>query len=256
MPEIVPAYLAHNSNLRSRRTTPSYIVYHTTGRGLSRSAANVADPTSDPEGFDRAAVAWYSRSGAQYYPMYLVGLSGKIFQLAPSHLVTWHAAGPKEEYQGNWSDGNTQWWFSAWPGRRSPYDIVGSGDINSHSIGIDYVPHPAQVGPTPLQLQTIATLAQSLANTNGIALTRDKHLGHSDVDPLGRSTNNAPWDPSWDWTEYMNLLGGSALPNLFGGGESKRTTGQKVLIATSVAGLAAILGIVLYRRVRSSNEVV
>lgn len=239
---IEQAFLAHNAKLRDRRRPPSFIVYHTTGGGLARKAARVANPDQDPDAYDRAAVRWYRTSGAKFYPTYLVGVSGRVFQLAPETKATWHAQGPLDEYRGPWRSAATAWWPVAWPGKNSPIDLTGDRDINANSIGIDYLPHPARVTPSDLQLDVIAELARGLSLKHGFPLDRLHHLGHSDVDPINRSSGNKPWDPSWDWTDYMRRLQGPSAPeegDAGGPGALLRSpTGQAAL------GLLLFLGVV------------
>ncbi|MEZ4468847.1 MAG: hypothetical protein R3F43_31575 [bacterium] len=59
----------------------------TTGRNLTRLAMRAASAAGahpdDLGAIDRAAAAWYARGGAQYHCHYLVGLSGRVFELAP-----------------------------------------------------------------------------------------------------------------------------------------------------------------------------
>jgi len=203
---IVQAHLPHSASLRARSEPPAFLVYHTTGTGVSQNAENVAPLRNGAAAFDAAALDWYRRSGHSAYPQYLVGQSQTVFELAPEHKYTDHAQGVRDEYQGNWVTGGSRWWLDRWKGKTSPFDIAPKRWINRNSIGIDFIPSPYTRGPSEGQIKTIAALARKLCQQHGIPLTRSHHLGHSDVDPLRRSANNRPWDPGWDWDHYMRLV--------------------------------------------------
>lgn len=203
---VVPAHLAAGRKLRQRPST-ARIVYHTTGRNLPKAVRDRTNLEPGSRAFDDAVVRWYQSSGMPYFGAYLVGTSGVIFELATPGTWCQHAASLTAEEVASTPP---SWWRDRWPQLRHPTDLLqGSPHINVSSLGVDLVPHPDGQLPdlhTPATLAAAARLGRHLAAAYGLTLEARHHVGHEDVDPWSRSTNNRPWDPGWRREHFLKDL--------------------------------------------------
>lgn len=209
LPPLVRARLPQANKLRPRQTTRR-IVYHTTGRTLPRTIAERTGLAPGTRAFDDAVVAWYRSSGQLYYGCYLVGTSGTIYELAARDAWCLHAASlTADEVKA----APPAWWSARWPNLRHPTDLLGgSPHINASSLGIDLVPDPHRQELAtihrPATLTAAAALGRALAGTYNLSLTRAHHMGHEDLDPWSRSNPGQPWDPGWNYANFIKSLEG------------------------------------------------
>lgn len=253
---IIPVHLPQSAQLKPRTTTPDRIIWHTTGSGLAREAEKRAPIAMDPAAWDRAAIEWYRRSSTPYYPQYLVGQSGNVFELAPPRFYTQHVAALPDLYRdANWRayagkkptrhgrnpDEVYDWWNQRWGSNASPLDLVSSPSINSRTIAVDVIPDPRTGEFSQAQMAAAAKLGRELSRRYGIPLDRRHNLGHEDVHPFDRGTVvrggrvvGTAWDPGkrFGWDAHMRRMGS--------GGSLKAA-------AAAVVGLALIWGAYRYR---------
>ncbi|MEZ4472043.1 MAG: N-acetylmuramoyl-L-alanine amidase [bacterium] len=180
---VVQNHTPASTTWRARSST-AVVMYHTTGRNLTRLAMRAAKAAGahpdDLGAIDRAAAAWYARGGAQYHCHYLVGLSGRVFELAPSDRVAYHTASLGEV---ELAKAVPSWWRKRWPAVRHPLDLPSGRYPNNVSVSIDVLPD-LEARYTDAQLDAAAYLAQALSAQYRIPLDRAHHLGHSDADSL------------------------------------------------------------------------
>ncbi len=206
---VTDAILPKCADLPARAGDIKAAVYHTTGRGLAKVAARGGNPGT--VAYDEAALAWYRRSGHPYFGAYMVGPSGLAYRLAPDNVKAWHAASLTAEQAAGrvWAP---LWWRERWAPLPGPHALVGRS-INAVTIGVDALPLPDGTFSVA-QIDTLAALGRMLAKAHGFSLERIHHLGHEDVDPWRRGVTSAgverPWDPGWDWADFMARLQGVA----------------------------------------------
>ncbi len=202
---ITDAILPQVKDLPSRPGPVKALVYHTTGRGLAKVAAKGGAPGT--AAYDEAAIAWYRRSRHAYYGAVLVGPSGLAYRLAPDGVKAWHAASLTPE-QAAGRVKVPAWWAERWAPLPGPHALIGRS-INALAIGVDALPLPDGTF-SPAQLDTLAAVGRQLAAAHGLTLERIHHLGHEDVDPWRRGVTSTgverPWDPGWDWSDFMARL--------------------------------------------------
>lgn len=162
-------------------------------------------------------------------PHYVIGVDGRVFEVATENLVAYHAATLENEralYRmgyHNWSQfvwkddqpihiGNEfpgyRGWREAWfdRGYQSPLDLMPAGKTNAATIGIELVTpkSPSKKLYQPAQYEALAELLVARGAANGIPINRETVLGHSDVNPLRRCNEAGSWDPGYKF-DYNHL---------------------------------------------------
>lgn len=207
---ITAAILPQVKDLAPRPGPVKAIVYHTTGRGLAKVAAQAAAPGTAE--YDQAALAWYRRSGHAYYGAILVGPSGLAYRLAPDGVKAWHSASLTAEQAAGKATA-PKWWRERWAPLPGPHALIGRS-INALALGVDALPLPDGTF-SEAQLDALAAVGRQLAKAHVLTLERIHHLGHEDVDPWRRGVTaggvERPWDPGWDWQDFMTRLQGRRL---------------------------------------------
>lgn len=212
---IEPAILPQAGKLKRRPQTRA-IIYHTTGSGLAKVAAR-GGPAGSYE-YELAALAWYRSSGQPFYGHYLVGPSGRIHQLADQGAWCQHSASLTDE-QAAGRVRAPGWWYERWPGVSGPAALIGQ-HFNYQTLAIDCLPALGNgfKGFTEVQLDACAWLGRYLAGQyefpsiigSRAGILRHIHLGHEDIDPWRRGITSSgqerPWDPGWDWPDFMRRL--------------------------------------------------
>lgn len=195
--DVIDATLPQASKLRRRPHTKA-IIYHTTGGGLAKVAAAQGAPLS--VAYDEAAVNWYRRSGMKYFGHMLVTPRAAVYRLAPDDAWCIHSASLPQ-------DGGPmppKWWRRRWPGLQHPVQLLGR-HISVRTYAIDLLPMPGKKKFTPAQLRKAAELGAEKGAMYGLQRTRQRHLGHEDVDPIRRGVPR-PWDPGFNWAQFMRHL--------------------------------------------------
>lgn len=194
--EIIDATLPQADKLR-RRSTTTAIVYHTTGRGLTRQGLKGGDPLS--AAFDEAVLGWYRRSGMRFFGHAIITPRGAVYRLAPDDAWCLHAASlPK-----GGGPPPPAWWRARWPGLAHPVDLLGR-HANVQTWAMDLVPLPTGKF-TAVQLQAAAELGAQMGDAYDLPRTARYHLGHEDFDPARRG-DPRPWDPGWNRARFLQLL--------------------------------------------------
>lgn len=208
-----------------RSKAPMGIVFHTPG---STWAKGIWDKLTDKSAanFDEKAAAAFD--GREYQPNYLIGTTGKIFQLDIDSNRTQHAgklannAPNKDIYAtrewAKWaspSDGSGfrlhgrspeavyDWWFAAFPGHNTPLTVFPWKDLPNSAIGVDLVPvvdgSPSQ--NTKQQHEAAAWLIKELAAMHKFPIGNTTVTTHSMCSPVERGTVSSkgsiigtPWD--------------------------------------------------------------
>lgn len=208
-----------------RSKPPMGIVFHTPG---STWAKGIWDklPIKEAAVFDEKAAAAFDLR--DYQPNYLIGTTGKIFQLDVDSNRTQHAgklannAPIKTIYDSRewakWaspSDGSGfrlhgrspeavyDWWFAAFPGHNTPLTVFPWKDLPNSAIGVDLLPvvdgNPAQ--HTPQQHEAAMWLITALAAMHKFPVNKTTVTTHSMCSPVERGTVvskgsiiGTPWD--------------------------------------------------------------
>lgn len=218
------------AKLRRRSMPPTGIVIHTTGRGLSGKACQIAGPDADASDIDDAAIAHYENGSLPFFGHWLIGWGGAIYQLADDSLRAHHSGALGLHYDDRgWMDiakplvakgastprrhgrpGHVvyDWWLSRWGEiYSSPLQMVSGREPNATTIGVDLLPR-LDGTYVPEQVAALRWLIRKLCEDHGIPRDRRHILGHEDVDPCARGTIlrkdriiGIPWDPGpLDWS--------------------------------------------------------
>jgi hypothetical protein len=238
----------HRSRSYIPRTSPvRAIIIHTTGSGPARrltSSKFAKWRRRNPE----AAVSTFEAALWVYQnmvpgPHYVVGQEGECAQTAPEMECAWHvgsAQGRRYKWTGGrWSTRDTAWWFKRWPGLQSPRELAnghlwdpytaplglrgirariasrwagGGGSVNANTLGIEVAPDLAKPGGpwSEAALLTLDRLVLDLAHRHQVPLAREFIFGHSDANPIARSSRGRGWDPSeaqWDFASFAERTG-------------------------------------------------
>jgi N-acetyl-anhydromuramyl-L-alanine amidase AmpD len=173
--EFIPAAYAQNSSRPS--DYGNYDLAARPGDGLNIRYIVIHDTEVNYNG--TLAIFTNPRSFASAH--YVVRSSdGHVAQMVPTSHVAWHA--------GNWY-------------------------VNAHSVGVEHegVAIQGAAWYNEQMYRASARLVRYLAKRFNVPLDRAHIVGHDNIP--GTSTTNQGgmhWDPGpfWDWTHYMNLLGG------------------------------------------------
>jgi hypothetical protein len=131
------------------------------------------------QGSYSGTINWFKNCSANVSAHYVVSTTGQITQMVDEEDSAWHV--------------------SCW---------------NSLSVGIEhegYAEDPGTWYTTAMYQASAGLVADILASWN-LPADRNHVLGHSEIDPA--CNGSAHWDPGggWDWTTFMNLVGGSTTP--------------------------------------------
>jgi len=185
--------------------TPRCIILHHTGSGvLDRADEWGVHP-------DVAALHIYG-SVIDFSPHYVVGETG-IYQVTPETHKAWHAGlgEHRQERLSYYASGATprdyEWWANRWPGKVNPRDLLPGGVGGNRCIGIELVAVPEGQEFSRATYENLKRLLRDLSRRLNIPLDRNHVLGHSDIDPKGRSYPLHSWDPPphFRWGEVWGI---------------------------------------------------
>jgi len=196
----LPGLAFRQKKLPRMDEAPQRIIIHHTGSGvLDRAKQWGIHP-------DAAAVRVYQQI-LEFSPHYVVGEKG-IYQIVPETHKAWHAGlgssrnSKLRYYASGKAREDYAWWAARWPGTENPRDLLPEGRGANAQIGIELVAVPKGEEFSDATYANLSTLLNNISYR--LHIPRDKFhiLGHSDVDPVARSTNAASWDPprhlDWD----------------------------------------------------------
>lgn len=221
--------LPSSLKLRARIDPARALVIHTTGRGLTGKATQLAGHDATRAEVDEAAIGHYENGTLPYFGGWFVGWGG-VYQLAADDRQCQHSGSLGLHYNtAAWMDvakplspkgvsglsphgrpGRTvyDWWLARWaPGLTTPLGLPTGRTPNAASIGIDLLPQLDGTYSAD-QVTALRWLVRKLCEQHGIPLDRRHVLGHEDVDPCARGTVlrkgkvlGVPWDPgALDWS--------------------------------------------------------
>lgn len=199
-----------------RRSRPLGAVFHTPGvvfaeQVLAELRQSLGREPTDEEYEVAAAAAFDPRT---YQPGYLVGVTGRIFQLEGDTRVTWHAGTLARDCPAGDVYGDGRWWhwakplhghgwalhgrqptrvYDYWvqtfPGAGGPLDVFPWGRHPNLAIGIDLLPDVRRGGTfSAAQRASAAILVRLLAATHDFAVGLRTVSTHSLTSPCERGT--------------------------------------------------------------------
>lgn len=192
------------------RRNPWGVLLHTTGSGILTMAKKTKEHP------DQVALRIYKnmQDGTRGYfwggPTYVIGIEGKIYQIADDDILTAHCGGPHRGayLDGSWRDkvSDATWanWRRRWPDVKSPAHLYPSKSPNSDYVGIEIIPCGLGYG-TPWnglrfsekQHVAAAALAKDIGKRHGFEAKGKRLVGHEDVQPIERHDAGGGWDPGW-----------------------------------------------------------
>jgi N-acetyl-anhydromuramyl-L-alanine amidase AmpD len=156
-----------------------------------------------------AALAYYQENDHGVTPHFVIGRSGDTYSLVPIDKVAYHlkvSSAQAKTYAERWPKEAPEWWVKRWPKLGSPLELFTGNSPNGRSIGIELIGSGGNCSNE--QYDRLSELLLRLAADGGPKLSRRTVVGHSDVNPLGRSDRHGPTDPgrNFDWGRLYKML--------------------------------------------------
>jgi hypothetical protein len=229
-----------------RKQAPQGVVTHTPGitfadRALAQ-ARQALGRNPAPAELDRVAAMAFDV--LKYQPGYLIGTTGKVYQLDQDHMRTQHsgmlaADCPAGQIYSSaawreWArplggagwvrhgrDGNRvyDWWNAAFSGEPGPAQIFPWGIYPNNAIGVDILPDPMSGGMfSEAQRASYLILVRALSQAHGFKISARTVTTHSFASPCergaimrGGKVIGIHWDPprndGWDHQDNLAALG-------------------------------------------------
>lgn len=204
-----------NNKYSLRRSPVVGYVIHTTGAGPLRRFRSTSERrrfgyTSPMD----AALRTYHELMDEGPEFVICGDTGRVVRTGLPYECTWHVGsrGGQPYHSEGWARRCDRWWRARWPLLTSPVELCHgrlwkNDSVNTNTRGVEVV--PPQSGAThpwlPATIHSLRWLLHALARFDGVRLSNQTVITHSDAHPLSRTTRSGePWDPGpTQWNEKV-----------------------------------------------------